>query len=358
MSAQLEITDRHGQAFRASSVAGDAGTLSGSSTYKTTSVYGEGMTEIPTAAGSIDSSRLGNTLVHEHVFAIGEEYRLNYDTTWDEEEKVAQAVSDLNGLKALGIDTIMDPTVLGLGRYVPRIQRVAEQTELNIIVATGLYTFNDLPPQFSYRGPGEFVDMAEPLTELFIKDITRGIGDTGVRAAFLKCAIDAPGMTRGVERTMRAVAQASIETGAPITVHTHAASRSGLVAQRLFIEEGVSPAKVVIGHSGDSTDIEYLTELADNGSLLGMDRFGVDAFLPFEQRVATVVELVRRGYAESVVVSHDASCYIDFFESGEFGDKWNYRHISEDVLPALRAAGVSEDDIDTILVKNPKRYFE
>ncbi|MGW0955597.1 phosphotriesterase family protein [Streptomyces sp. NPDC001212] len=316
------------------------------------------MTKIPTAAGIIDSSQLGKTLVHEHVFAIGEEYRLNYDTTWDEEEKVAQAVSDLNGLKALGIDTIMDPTVLGLGRYIPRIQRVAEQTDLNIIVATGLYTFNDLPPQFSYRGPGEIVDMAEPLTELFIKDITQGIGGTGVRAAFLKCAIDAPGMTHGVERTMRAVAQASVETGAPITVHTHAASKSGLVAQRLFIEEGVDPAKIVIGHSGDSTDLGYLTELADNGSLLGMDRFGVDAFLPFEQRVSTVVELVRRGYAESIVVSHDASCYIDFFESGDFGDKWNYRHISEDVLPALRVAGVSENAIDTILVKNPIRYFE
>ncbi|WP_031467199.1 phosphotriesterase family protein [Sciscionella sediminilitoris] len=317
------------------------------------------MSTIPTAAGTIDSGQLGNTLVHEHVFSLGEEYRLNYDREWDEEEKVAQAVSDLNGLKALGIDSILDPTVLGLGRYIPRIQTVAQQTELNIVVATGLYTFNELPPQFSYRGPGEILDVPEPLTELFIKDITEGIGDTGVRAAFLKCAIDQPGLTWGVERTMRAVAQASAETGAPITVHTHASSETGLVAQKLLLEEGADPARIVIGHSGDTTDLDYLTKLADNGSLLGMDRFGIDKFLPFEQRVATVVELVRRGYTDSIVISHDASCYIDFFEDPTvFGENWNYRHISEDVLPALREAGVGEDDIDTILVKNPRRYFE
>lgn len=317
------------------------------------------MSTIPTAAGDIDSARLGKTLVHEHVFVLGEEYRINYDREWDEAEKVDQAVADLNGLKALGIDSIMDPTVLGLGRCIPRIQDVARRTDLNIIVATGLYTWNDMPQQFAYRGPGETFDRPEPLTELFVRDITEGIAGTGVRAAFLKCAIDEPGLTHGVERTMRAVAQAGVETGVPVTVHTHAASRSGLVAQRLLTEEGVDPAKIIVGHSGDSTDLEYLTELADNGSLLGMDRFGADVFLPFGPRVATVVELVRRGYAESLVLSHDASCYIDFFDDPkDMGANWNHRHISEDVLPALRAAGVGEDEIDTMLVENPRRHFE
>ncbi|OKI10085.1 phosphotriesterase [Streptomyces sp. CB02923] len=316
------------------------------------------MSNIPTAAGVVESEQLGKTLVHEHVFVMGEEYRLNYDREWNEEEKVAQAVSDLNGLKALGIDSIMDPTVLGLGRYIPRIQAVAQQTDLNIVVATGLYTWNDMPQQFGYRGPGEIIDRPEPLTELFVRDITEGIAGTGVRAAFLKCAIDEPGLTHGVERTMRAVARAGVETGVPVTVHTHAASRSGLVAQRLLLEEGVEAGKIIIGHSGDSTDLAYLIELADNGSLLGMDRFGVDVFLPFEQRVATVVELVRRGYVESLVLSHDASCHIDFFDDPKvMGEKWNYRHISEDVLPALRAAGVSEDEIHTMLVTNVRHHF-
>ncbi len=251
--------------------------------------------------------------------------------------------------------------MLGLGRFIPRIKRIAARTDLNIVVATGLYTFNDLPHQFLSRGPGLLIDIEEPLTDLFIKDLTQGIGDTGVRAATLKCAIDAQGLTPGVERTMRAVARASAETGAPITVHTHAGSESGLVAQRVLAEEGADLGRVVIGHAGDSTDLDYLCQLADAGSLLGLDRFGLDAFLPLRQRIDTLVGLVRRGYAESIVVSHDASCFIDFVsveERPQLGEKWNYRLISTEVIPALLKAGVTESTIETILVDNPRRYFE
>src|SRR5690606_20396874 len=127
------------------------------------------MATVHTVKGPVDSSELGRTLVHEHVFVLGEEYRINYDTDWDEDQKVADAVRDLNDLKAAGIDTIFDPTVLGLGRYIPRIQKVAAQTDLNIIVATGLYTYNDIPHQFEHRGPGQLFDMPEPLVEMFVK---------------------------------------------------------------------------------------------------------------------------------------------------------------------------------------------
>ena len=112
------------------------------------------------------------------------------------------------------------------------------------------------------------------MTEMFISDITGGIAGTGVKAAFLKCAIDAEGLTFGVERVLRAVARAHVATGAPVTVHTHPASRSGLVAIRVLREEGADLTRVVIGHSGDTGDLDYLAEVADAGCLLGMDRFG------------------------------------------------------------------------------------
>ncbi|MCK1802125.1 phosphotriesterase-related protein [Nocardia zapadnayensis] len=318
------------------------------------------MAQVQTATGPIDSADLGRTLVHEHVFVLGEEYRVNYEA-WDEEAQVVRAQQELQGLKELGIDTILDPTVLGLGRYIPRIQRVAEGTDLQIVVATGLYTYNEIPFQFHYTGPGLMFDVPEPLVELFVRDLTEGIADTGVRAAFLKCAIEEQGLTPGVERVMRAVGEASVRTGAPITVHTNPHTESGLVAQRVLAETGADLTKVVIGHSGDSTDLDYLMRLADAGSLLGMDRFGLDVLLPFEQRVDTVVELVRRGYADRVVLAHDAACFIDWFDpeaKAQAVPKWNYRHISEDVLPALRERGVSDADIDTMLAANPRRMFE
>ncbi|MGN7246179.1 phosphotriesterase family protein [Janibacter anophelis] len=319
------------------------------------------MVAVPTVTGSVDSADLGRVLAHEHVFVLGEEYRQNYADDWDEDAKVAEAVAELGQLPGLGIDTILDPTVLGLGRYLPRVQRVAAQVDVNIVAATGLYTYNEIPFQFHYTGPGLLFDVPEPLTELFLKDLTEGIADTGVRAGFLKCAIEEQGLTPGVERVMRAVGAASAQSGAPITVHTNPHTQSGLVAQRVLAEEGADLSRVVIGHSGDSTDVDHLCALADAGSYLGMDRFGLDVLLPFEDRVATVLELLRRGYAERMVLAHDASCFIDWFDAEakrQVVPRWNYRHISEDVIPALLEGGASQDDIDTMLVANPRRYFE
>lgn len=319
------------------------------------------MSTVNTVTGPIDSAEMGNVLVHEHIFVLGEEYRQNYQADWDEDQQVADAVRDLNELKGLGIDTIFDPTVLGLGRYIPRIQQIAAQTELNIVVATGVYTYNDIPFQFHYTGPGLLFDCPEPLVTYFVKDLTEGIADTGVRAAFLKCAIEEQGLTPGVERVMRAVGTTSMQTGAPVTVHTNPHTRSGLVAQQVLKEQGADLTKVVIGHSGDSTDLDYLMELADNGSILGMDRFGLDVLLPFEDRINTIVALAERGYADRMALAHDASCFIDWFDpeaKRQAVPKWNYRHISEDVLPALRERGVTDAQITSMLVDVPRRYFE
>ena len=318
------------------------------------------MADVQTVTGPIDSSQLGRTYAHEHVFVLGEEHRLNYQD-WDEAGMVEKAVADLTELKGLGIDTIMDPTVLGLGRYIPRIQKIAQRIDLRIIAATGLYTYNEIPFQFHYTGPGLLFDQPEPLTEMFVKDLTEGIADTGVRAAFLKCAIEEQGLTPGVERVMRAVGQAHVRTGAPITVHTNPHTRSGLETQRVLREEGVDLTKVVIGHSGDSTDLDYLKEVADAGSILGMDRFGLDVLLPFEQRVDTVAALAKDGYADRMVLAHDAACFIDWFDpeaKRQVVPQWNYRHITDDVLPALRERGVTDEQIETMLVTNVRRQFE
>lgn len=321
------------------------------------------MPTVETVRGPVDTNTLGQVLMHEHVFVLGTEIQQNYPdypNHWDEDARVADAVEKLRQCKARGIDTIVDPTVIGLGRYLPRIQRINEQVDINIVAATGIYTYNEVPFQFHYTGPGLLFDVPEPMVELFVKDIREGIADTGVKAAFLKCAIEEQGLTPGVERVMRAVARAHVETGAPITVHTNPHTRSGLVAQKVLAEEGADLTKVVIGHSGDSTDLDYLCEIADAGSYLGMDRFGLDVLLPFEERVATVATLAERGYAEKMVLAHDAACFIDWFsEEGKAAavPNWNFTHISDDVLPALRERGVTEEQITTMLVDNPRRYF-
>ncbi|GAA2589515.1 phosphotriesterase-related protein [Actinomadura fulvescens] len=323
------------------------------------------MPAVETARGPVDVDALGRTFMHEHVFVLSTEHVENYGAGawWDEEERVADAVAKLRQLVDRGITTIADPTVWGLGRYIPRIKRVAGLVpELNIIVATGIYSYNDVPFQFHYRGPGTLLGGPEPMVADFTRDITEGIADTGVKAAFLKCAIHTPGLTPGVERILRAVAATHRETGAPVTVHTESSINAGRIAVDLLGKEGVDLTKVVIGHAGDSNDLDYLMELADTGAILGMDRFGLDLLNPTASRVSTIAALCERGYADRMVLSHDASCYMDWFGPDPemlrgMAPNWNYRHISDDVLPSLRALGVGDAQIDQMLVENPRRYF-
>ncbi|MCB1263179.1 MAG: phosphotriesterase-related protein, partial [Mycobacterium sp.] len=313
-------------------------------------------TRVDTVRGPLSAAELGVTLMHEHVFVLSPEIIANYPEGWGEEDvREQQAVDKLNALKAAGVDTIVDLTVIGLGRYIPRIQRVAMRTDLQIVVATGVYTYNDVPMYFHFSGPGTGMDGPEPMVEMFVRDITEGIAGTGVKAAILKCATDEPGLTPGVERVLRAVAVAHRATGVPISTHTHARTRRGLEQQRVFAEEGVDLTRVIIGHSGDTTDLDYLEELIAAGSYIGMDRFGLDNILGFEDRVDTVARMCARGHADKMVLAHDASCHIDWLPESALPivlPNWHFQHIHNDVLPALRERGVTEEQITTMLVDN------
>ncbi|MER5408688.1 phosphotriesterase-related protein [Streptomyces sp. NPDC002769] len=315
--------------------------------------------QVQTVRGPVSVDDLGTVLMHEHVFVLSEEFRQSLPETWDEQERVRDAVRRLKDLVATGVTTIVDPTVIGLGRDVGRVALVNEQIDLNIIAATGIYTLGDVPNFFRYHGPGTMLGGAEGMTELFVRELTEGIADTGVKAAFLKCAIEEE-LTPGVERVMRAVAQAHVRTGAPITVHTDAVARTGLVAQEILRSEGVDLGAVVIGHSGDTDDLDYLHRLIDNGSYVGMDRFGLDILLPGDRRVATVAALAQEGLADRMVLSHDASCHVDWFPAGvreQIAPNWHHTHLHDNVLPAMRRAGVTEEQLTTMLVDNPRRYF-
>jgi phosphotriesterase-related protein len=316
---------------------------------------------VETATGSVAVSQLGQTLMHEHVFVLNTEYMLNYPETWgDVDQVIARAVAELDEAAAHGVDTIVDLTVLGLGRMIPWVQRVAAQARVKIIIATGVYVFAELPLLFAFRGPGTILGGSDPMTELFIRDIREGVDETGVRAAILKCATDEFGVTPPVERVLRAVADAHLETGVPISTHTHAVTRRGLDQQRVFAKAGVDLSNVIIGHSGDTTDLEYLEEVIANGSYVGMDRFGFDGLVSFDDRVRMVAELCGRGYANRIVLSHDASCHnawLDDEVKQVLAPNLRFTHISDDVLPALRRHGVSDEDIEMMLVHNPRTIF-
>ena len=318
-----------------------------------------GAVMVPTVTGGVRSDELGMTLMHEHIFILSPELEHNYPEAWDEEERVAEAVRKLRAAKEKGIDSILDLTVLGLGRDIPLIQRVAEQVDVNIIIATGAYVTTALPLPFVFQDPKGPLGKREVLIEMFERDAYEGVAHTGVRAAVIKCASDVAGLTHDVERVLRAVARVHETTNLPIFTHTDAASRGGLEQQRIFREEGVDLGRVVIGHCGDTSDLDYLRELIAEGSYVGMDRFGLYNLLDYDTRLEIVARLCSEGYASRLLLSHDASCYLRWGdELRELAPHWHYSHLVEKVLPGLRRLGVSTAQIDEMLITNPRTILE
>jgi phosphotriesterase-related protein len=315
-------------------------------------------TRVETVRGAVPADALGTVYIHEHVFVLSPDVLTNYPSLWNEEEHIADAVARLQALKDRGVDTIADPTVLGLGRDIRRVARVNEQVDLNIVPATGLYTYNGVPLFFYFRGPGTVLGGDEPMVDMFVEDITTGIAGTSIKAAFLKCAIE-DALTPDVERVMKAIAETHKRTGVPIMVHTSASHRTGLVTQQVLAGEGVDLGKVLIAHAGDTTDLDYLHKLIDAGSYIGMDRFGLDPLLPTDQRVATIANLATEGFADRMMLAHDASCHMDWFPPEVYQSlpDWRFTFIHDTVLPALAHAGVTEKQISTMLIDNPRAFL-
>jgi phosphotriesterase-related protein len=291
--------------------------------------------------------------MHEHVFILQPEARENWGTQyWDEDRDVGRAVADLQRLREGGIETVVEPTAFGLGRNIARIQRVNEHVDLNIVVATGIYAFLELPSFLRYRSDDWIVD-------LFVRELREGIGDTGVKAAFLKCAVEEYGLVGDVPRILSVIAAAAIETDAPVMVHTNASAKSGLLALEALTGHGVTPHRIVIAHAGDSNDLDYLRAIADTGASLGCDRFNIEHFNPDEDRIRTLVALLREGYGDRIHLGHDGATFHDFMVGNPFfeGEHADYLHISTTILPQLLDAGITRAQIDELLVENPRRFF-
>jgi phosphotriesterase-related protein len=315
------------------------------------------MPTVETVRGPLDADQLGTTLMHEHIFILQPEALQNWGhafgpSYWNEQERLDDATAKLSAVRDAGIETIVDPTVHGLGRYIPRIQELNTRVDLNIVVATGVYAFLELPNFLGYRP-------VEAIAELFIREIRNGIDDTGVKAAFLKCAVERHGLIGDVPRILEAIAIAAVETSKPVMVHTNAEAGTGLAALEALTGHGVKPERIVIAHAGDSNDLGYLRAIADSGAWLGCDRFGIEHFNPLADRIRTLLALLGEGYGNRVHLSHDAACFLDFMvgDPAFANEKPDYLLISNQVLSALRQEGVTQAQIDEMMIANPRRFL-
>lgn len=316
---------------------------------------------VDTYRGPVAAADLGWTLTHEHLFVRSPELDLEYPhPEWDPERAVETAVRGLEDLHGLGVRTVVDLTVPGLGRDVALVAQVAARVRVNLVAATGWYTDEVLPPFFRTHGPGRLVGGPDPLVEMFRSDIRVGIGGSGVRSAVIKVVTDAPGITADVARVLAAAATVHRETGVPITTHTDPRRGTGLAQLRFLGDRGVDASRLVIGHCLDAEDDDYLRELLGSGATLGMDRFGMAHTGDDEVRVARVLDLLARGHADQMLLSQDSAYFSRVTPPSwraRHTPQWTHDHLSRRIVPRLLAGGATQEQIDTMMIANPRRLW-
>jgi len=317
------------------------------------------MSTVQTVKGPVEAEELGVVLIHEHLRFRDEAVAAEWPDRYDEQAELDAALQAVDAAGSRGVQTIVDPTAMFGGRDVRFMARVSEQTGVRVVACTGIYSYDYLPHYFENRD-------VDAMADHFVSDIEDGIQGTPIKAAFLKCAADAAGVTENVEKIHRAIARASVRTGTPIMAHSMPAVATGPRQVEIFAEEGVDLARVQIAHCGDTEDVGYIEGLLARGVYAGLDRYGLEMFLPIDKRNATTAELLRRGHAERLIISQDFCATIDWFppEAAEAFQtqgairNWSMTLVFDEVVPVLHELGVMDDaTFRTLFVENPRRWL-
>lgn len=314
-------------------------------------------TQVNSVLGPLETGRLGFTLAHEHIIVVPTPMGHAYQEFIYRDEVLKKGVTALKEAYAEGVRTIVDVTPFDSGRDVELMRDVSRGSGVQIICCTGCWL--DIPRSLWDADP----DM---VASLFVRDITKGIERTDIRAGIIKVANDIGGVTKPGEVVLRAAARAQKATGVPISTHTWAPERVGDQQIRIFQEEGVDLKHVYIGHSNDTADIEYLSGIIEKGAWLGLDRYpGGDPGTPdWKQRTDVLKRLIDAGYGNRIMLGHDWDVTLTMGnkkQRAELDEQYNpdgYLFITRKVLPRLRESGVPEEVIRGIMVDNPRRFFE
>ena len=322
--------------------------------------------QVQTVTGAIDVGSLGRTLMHEHLFIAFHGVEFDPTAVMDRPAFVAEAVKRLKELRQVhGVRSFVDPCPIELGRDAGLMKEIAEKSEMQVICTTGFY-FEEMGLPIYWRAR-----TAKEIAELYIREITQGIGTTGVKAGAIKVATGEPAITALEMKFLEAACIAQKATGVPIITHTQN-GHAGPEQAAAFTGNGVLAHKCLIGHCCGNPDPAYQRRVADAGVYIGFDRIGLHRFMPDETRADNLVKLVRGGYQAQIMMSQDRHCgWLGKFarqvppqeqamiDALRAEGKWPppYTYIFTDFLPMLRQRGLTDAEIFSILDDNPRRFF-
>lgn len=339
--------------------------------------------KILTVTGAIEPSDLGKTLIHEHLFfdltcyfhppedergksLVDEPLQLS-NMGWLRQNSMSSrpnlVMDDISIVEAevgkyhdLGGSALVDQTIVGIAPNPNGLAQVAARTGVQIVAGNGYYIHSSHPPDMDGK-------TIEGIRAEIIRNVTEGIDGTGVQSGLIGEIGASWPLHPNEEKCIRAAAQAHRETGAPISIHPGHAADSPPTLLGILEEEGVDPARVMMSHIENRfrEELDHYRRLADRGCNLSFDTFGRDMYFAAvghqhpsdDMRVNIISELVRLGYADQVFVAQDCCFKSDLTTYGGYG----YGHVLENILPRLKARGVQDEDLDKILVQNPRRFL-
>ncbi|MBU2551958.1 MAG: phosphotriesterase-related protein [Proteobacteria bacterium] len=321
---------------------------------------------VNTVMGAVEAKDLGRTLMHEHiVFGYPGWYGDLSVAPYDREAALEAGLELMDRVKEYGVNALVDATPNDCGRDVELLREISERTGVHIICSTGYYHEGEGAPVY-FKIRNKVGDAVAEIHELFVKEITEGIGGTGIKAGVIKVASGKNVITDYDKLFFKAAARAQQDTGVPIITHTQAGTM-GPEQARLLISEGADPGRIMIGHMSDSTDIRYHVRVLNEGVFVGIDRLGLQYIVgcPWDvERYAVIIGLVGIGYADRLMFSHDWVAYWMGRETPmseaavPLLGNWYPTHLFKNVIPALKKGGVSEAQIKTMIEGNPRRLFE
>jgi phosphotriesterase-related protein len=299
--------------------------------------------KVMTVNGLIPADSIGITLPHEHLLIV---HKFNYLDLTDE----AAAITELGYFANAGGKTLAEASVIGIGRNPEGLQRISTATGVNVIMSAGYYKDAWIHDSLKSKS-------IEQLTEIIINDIISGIN--GIHAGFIKIAMSNP-ITPFEEKVLIAAARAQLATGAALDVHfdghrAPTADRHHVLD--VFENEGVDLTRVYLSHCVPFVHLvdDFIT-LAQRGCYLAFDMIGLEVRVDFGAELElpeTLHALIDAGYIEQILISQDVCFSVCYVQNGGYG----YAHILNNIVPKLITSGITDGQIYTMMVENPKRVL-
>ena len=318
---------------------------------------------INSVLGPVDTADLGFTLMHEHIAIIDWCFANAIPGWYDREQTVQRFCDTVEPLKKYGLKTILDATVINLGRDVELQIECARRSGINILACTGIYCHED--PYLEYGVEADY------LARLMIREITEGMQGTAARPAYIKCATGNCSTKEVNPSMVQAAALAAKETGLPIYTHTEPGKNMGLIQKEIFEAAGLEQSRIVIGHAypPPPEKMDYYKRLLDGGTYLGFDILNFLELDELPVMAKLVLELREAGFGKQIMISCDHTIRSDFGSSLRkvhddpeenpcIRRDCYFSRLFEGFIPEARRQGMTDAMLREHFIDNPRRFFE